>query len=53
MIISHRVGLCRFADRIIVMQDGRVVGNGSHEELLRNNAEYTRIWNEQAKWYAE
>ena len=53
VIISHRVGLCRFADRIIVMQDGRVVGNGSHEELLRNNAEYTRIWNEQAKWYAE
>ena len=53
VIISHRVGLCRFADRIIVMQDGCVVGNGSHEELLRNNAEYTRIWNEQAKWYAE
>lgn len=51
VIISHRVGLCRFADRIIVMQNGRVVGNGSHEELLRNNAEYARIWNEQAKWY--
>ncbi len=53
VIISHRVGLCRFADRIIVMQDGCVVGNGSHEELLRNNDEYTRIWNEQAKWYTE
>ena len=53
VIISHRVGLCRFADRIIVMRDGRVVGNGPHEELLRNNAEYIRIWNEQAKWYAE
>lgn len=51
VIISHRVGLCRFADRIIVMQNGRVVGNGSHEELLRNNVEYARIWNEQAKWY--
>ena len=53
IIISHRVGLCRFADRIIVMQNGRVVGNGTHAELLRSNAEYTRIWNEQAKWYAE
>lgn len=52
IIISHRVGLCRFADRIIVMQDGRVVGNGTHEELLGNNAEYGRIWNEQARWYA-
>lgn len=53
VIISHRVGLCRFADRIIVMQDGRVAGNGTHEELLGSNAEYKRIWNEQAKWYAE
>ncbi len=52
VIISHRVGLCRFADRIIVMQGGCVVGNGTHEELLRNNAEYQKIWNEQAKWYA-
>lgn len=52
VIISHRVGLCRFADRIIVMQGGRVVGNGTHEELLGNNVEYGRIWNEQAKWYA-
>lgn len=52
VIISHRVGLCRFADRIIVMQGGRVVGDGTHEELLGNNAEYGRIWNEQAKWYA-
>lgn len=52
IIISHRVGLCRFADRIIVMQDGQVVGNGTHEELLGNNVEYARIWNEQARWYA-
>ena len=51
VIISHRVGLCRFADRIIVMRDGCVVGNGTHEELLGNNSEYQRIWVEQAKWY--
>ena len=52
VIISHRVGLCRFADRIIVMRDGCIVGNGTHEELLWNNAEYERIWREQAKWYS-
>ena len=52
VIISHRVGLCRFADRIIVMQNGRIAGNGTHEELLGNNAEYGRIWSEQARWYA-
>ncbi len=53
VIISHRVGLCRFADRIIVMKNGCVVGNGKHEELLQSNVEYARIWKEQAKWYAE
>lgn len=53
VIISHRVGLCKFADRIIVMADGCIVGNGTHQKLLKTNAEYARIWNEQAKWYAE
>ena len=53
VIISHRVGLCKFADRIIVMANGCIVGNGTHQKLLKTNAEYARIWNEQAKWYAE
>lgn len=51
VIISHRVGICRTADKIIVMKDGRAVECGSHEELLGANGEYARIWNEQAKWY--
>lgn len=53
LIISHRVGLCRFADRIIVMQNWRVVGSGTHEELLQNSPAYACIWNEQARWYTE
>lgn len=52
VIISHRVGICRTADKIIVMKDGRAVECGSHEELLSVGGEYARIWNEQAKWYA-
>ncbi|HBA49566.1 MAG TPA: hypothetical protein DCZ91_17580 [Lachnospiraceae bacterium] len=51
VIISHRVGLCRTADRIIVMKDGRMAECGRHEELLRKGGEYARIWREQAKWY--
>lgn len=51
IIISHRVGVCRTADKIIVMKDGRVVECGKHEELLTRNGEYSRIWSEQAKWY--
>ncbi|MBQ9765197.1 MAG: ABC transporter ATP-binding protein [Lachnospiraceae bacterium] len=52
VIISHRVGICRSADKIIVMKDGRMVECGKHEELLNMGGEYSHIWNEQAKWYA-
>ncbi len=52
VIISHRVGICRTADKIIVMKEGRMAECGGHEELLRAGGEYARIWREQAKWYA-
>ena len=51
IIISHRVGLCKLADRIIVMKNGEAVEIGTHNELINVNGEYSHIWNEQAKWY--
>ena len=51
VIISHRVGICRMADKILVMKGGRVVECGRHEELLAAGGEYAHIWQEQAKWY--
>ena len=51
VIISHRVGICRHADKVVVMKAGKVVECGSHEELVRAGGEYARIWGEQAKWY--
>lgn len=51
VIISHRVGICRTADKIIVMKDGRVQECGRHEELLHAGGEYARLWTAQAKWY--
>lgn len=51
VIISHRVGICRSADKIVVMKDGRAVECGTHEQLCRAGGEYSRIWREQAKWY--
>jgi len=51
IIISHRVGLCKLADKIIVMKNGEAAETGTHGELLAKNGEYSRIWNEQAKWY--
>lgn len=52
VIISHRVGICKYADRIIVLRNGEVVEVGTHTELLKSGNEYARLWNEQAKWYA-
>ena len=52
LIISHRVGICKYADRIIVLRNGEVVEVGTHTELLKSGNEYARLWNEQAKWYA-
>ena len=51
VIISHRVGICRCADKIVVMKEGRVVECGTHKELQEAGGEYSRIWMEQAKWY--
>jgi ABC-type multidrug transport system fused ATPase/permease subunit len=53
IIISHRVGLCKLADRIIVMKNGEVAEVGTHAELFAMNGEYNRIWGEQSKWYDE
>lgn len=51
VVISHRVGICRHADKVVVMKEGRVVECGTHEELKSAGGEYARIWGEQAKWY--
>ncbi|MCG8500200.1 MAG: ABC transporter ATP-binding protein/permease [Firmicutes bacterium] len=51
IIISHRVGVCTKVDRIIVMKKGRIVEIGNHEELLKKNGEYSRLFKEQRKWY--
>lgn len=51
VIISHRVGICRLAEKIVVMKEGRVVECGKHEELVNAGGEYSRIWKEQARWY--
>jgi ATP-binding cassette subfamily B protein len=52
LIISHRIGLCKLVDRIVVMKDGAIAEIGTHRELLSANGEYTRLYNEQAKWYS-
>ena len=51
LMISHRLGAARLADRVIVMRDGQIIETGSHEELLKLNGEYARLFSAQAQWY--
>ena len=51
VLISHRVGFARLADRIIVLDGGRVIEDGTHEELVAINGTYADFFREQAKWY--
>jgi len=47
VIIAHRFSTLRLAQRVIVIEDGRVQGVGSHEELLRDNQVYRRLYQRQ------
>ena len=47
-IISHRITTISQADLILVMEDGRIVQSGTHEELLAQEGMYKRIWSIQS-----
>ena len=49
IIISQRISSLMDADRIIVLEDGRIDGIGTHEELLKSNAIYQEVWTTQKK----
>lgn len=50
-IVTHRLGSAKIADRIIVMDAGRIVEMGTHEELMEKEGRYRELYNAQAKWY--
>lgn len=53
IIISHRFSTVRNADRIIVLEKGQVVEEGSHEELLKLNGKYAQGFKLQAEGYSK
>jgi ATP-binding cassette subfamily B protein len=49
--ISHRLSTTRDADRIIMLEEGRIIEEGTHTQLLARNGKYAQMWNAQAGKY--
>jgi ATP-binding cassette subfamily B protein len=51
ILISHRLSTVRMADRIYVLEDGRIAESGTHDDLVRRGGVYARLFETQARSY--
>lgn len=51
IFVTHRISVAALAERIIVFNDGKIVEEGNHHELLAQDGKYATLYREQAKWY--
>jgi len=51
IFISHRMSSAAMADRIYLFENGEIVEEGTHRELLQQNAKYAQMWHKQADTY--
>lgn len=52
IFVSHRMSACKFADRIILFEKGKISAIGTHEEMIRGSERYRTMWEAQAKYYS-
>ena len=53
LFISHRLGSTKLADKILVLDGGKVIGLGKHDELMNDCLLYRTMFNTQREWYDE
>ena len=51
LVIAHRLSTVSSLDRIIVLKDGVIIEDGTHEELVRKGGEYATLWERQTGAY--
>ena len=51
VVVTHRIGSARIADRILVMENGLIAECGTHDQLMAHNGPYARMVEAQAEWY--
>lgn len=51
IIVTHRLGSAKIADRIIVLSDGKLVEEGTHEDLIEKHGKYYCLYQSQEQWY--
>ena len=51
ILISHRLGITQLVDRVLVFNDGQIVEDGTHMQLLAQGGLYAKMYKAQAQWY--
>lgn len=53
IFISHRLASTRFCDRIILIENGKIIEEGSHSDLIKQNGEYKKMFDIQSSYYQD
>lgn len=51
IFISHRLSSTRFCDKIVMFEDGKIIEEGTHDELMKTGGKYSDMFQIQAQYY--